>query len=80
MIRTQIQLNENQARDLRREAHIAGLSFAEMIRRCVDYALPKISAQRSQRYALASQVIGRFSADADDIAENHDEYLDDAFA
>jgi hypothetical protein len=39
MIRTQIQLTEQQVRRLRAQAREQGVSLAEMIRRCVDKAL-----------------------------------------
>ncbi|MBI4476877.1 MAG: ribbon-helix-helix protein, CopG family, partial [Acidobacteria bacterium] len=39
MVRTQIQLTEQQARRLRAQARERGVSLAEMIRRCVEKGL-----------------------------------------
>ncbi|MCK5798701.1 MAG: ribbon-helix-helix protein, CopG family [Deltaproteobacteria bacterium] len=79
MIRTQIQLNEDQARRIKEAARIEGISAAEMIRRCVDRALPELRGRRAERYARAMRVIGGFSAGRDNMAEEHDAYLDGAF-
>jgi hypothetical protein len=79
MIRTQIQLNEDQARRIREAARIEGVSMAEMIRRCVDRALPEIRGDRALRYERAATAIGRFEAGRDDLAESHDAHLAEAF-
>jgi hypothetical protein len=39
MVRTQIQLTENQARKIRRVAAEQNISFAEVVRQCIDQAL-----------------------------------------
>jgi len=62
MIRTQIQLQEDQARRLKKAAHLEGVSLAEMIRRCVDRALPELQSSRAQRYEIARAAIGVLTA------------------
>lgn len=79
MIRTQIQLAESQAHRLKEAARLEGVSLAEMIRRCVDRALPQFSSDQATRYANARKAIGAFTAKQHDISEQHDQYLDEAY-
>jgi hypothetical protein len=79
MIRTQIQLQEAQARQLKEAARLEGVSMAEMIRRCIELALPTILPERATRYANARAAVGACSAGAQDLAEEHDKYLEEAF-
>jgi hypothetical protein len=82
MIRTQIQLTEDQLRRLRRRARQDGVSVAEAIRRCIDQALVENALDRAELYRRAAQVIGRFSdsSGANDLSTAHDRYLDEAFS
>ncbi|MCG6928598.1 MAG: ribbon-helix-helix protein, CopG family [Acidobacteria bacterium] len=81
MIRTQIQLTEEQARRLRARAREEGVSLAETIRRYVDRGLEGEKADRADLYARAARAIGRFvdRRGAKDLAARHDRYLDEAF-
>jgi len=81
MVRTQIQLTEEQARRLRKLARHEGLSLAEVIRRCVDRTLNEQAQTRAELYRRAATVIGRHRdrEGAHDVAERHDRYLDEAF-
>jgi hypothetical protein len=81
MIRTQVQLTEEQARRLRSIARQEGISLAEVIRQCVNEALSKREPERAQLYARAAQLVGRFEdlEKASDLATEHDRYLDDSF-
>jgi hypothetical protein len=81
MVRTQIQLTEQQARRLRKEARQQGISLAEMIRRCVDQTLAGEKADRARLYERAAGLVGRFAdrKGATDLARGHDRYLDKAF-
>jgi hypothetical protein len=81
MVRTQIQLTEQQLRKLRARARERGLSLAEMIRRCVDVALSDESNDRATLYERAARIIGRFpdKGGATDLALKHDSYLEKAF-
>jgi hypothetical protein len=76
MVRTQIQLTEEQAVLLKHLAAAQGVSMAEIIRRAVD------SLDRSPRgYLLrerrerAAAVAGRFHSGVTDLATDHDRYL-----
>jgi hypothetical protein len=81
MVRTQIQLTNQQARRLRAEARDRGLSLAEVIRQYVDLGLSAEAPNRDALYDRAAALVGRFHDlhDAADIARHHDRYLDDAF-
>jgi hypothetical protein len=81
MIRTQIQLTETQSARLREAARRSGVSAAEIIRRSVDRfleqeaAAPPVAATR----LAALQVVGRFHSGVSDIADRHDDYLDEIY-
>lgn len=80
MVRTQIQLEEEQYRRLREAARLESVSLAEMIRRCVDRGLPELSNDRASRYAKARAVLGKHRSGLDDVSERHDRELEDAFS
>ena len=81
MVRTQIQLTEQQARRLRDQARDRGVSLAEMIRRYVEKGLSEETADRGALYERAARVVGRFRdrRGARDVSSKHDRYLDEAF-
>ena len=82
MIRTQIQLGEEQSRRLHEVARGSGISVAEVIRRSVDAYLERGSQRAAgvpTREAAAS-LVGRFHSGKTDVAARHDDYLDEAYA
>jgi len=81
VIRTQIQLTEEQARRIRALAKREGISMAEAIRRCVERALDAERADVSDLYERAAKLAGSFDdpEGAADVSAEHDRYLDDAF-
>ena len=80
MHRTQIQLTDHQIRKLRAIARENRISLAEAIRRCVDAQLEDPGPSRTELYARAARLVGRFRdiEGARDIATEHDRYLQDA--
>jgi hypothetical protein len=76
MVRTQIQLTEDQARGLKAAAAVRGVSMAQLIREAVDHALA--SSSDEARWRLALTAVGVIS-DGADVAVNHDKYLAEAF-
>jgi hypothetical protein len=80
VIRTQIQLTESQARKIRRVASERNISFAEVVRECIDQALDR-SLTLADRYKRARRIIGsvRDRQGKSDIARHHDRYLEQAF-
>ena len=79
MIRTQVQLTEEQARALRNLASIRQVSIAELIRQSVDALVrssTEIDAEERRRRAIAAA--GRFHSGESDISTKHDQYLVEA--
>lgn len=79
MIRTQIQLTDEQARTLKELSLVSGESVAALIRRAVDQLLITGKPDQTARYRQALTVVGKYKADKSDIAVEHDAYLADAF-
>jgi hypothetical protein len=80
MIRTQIQLTDNQMKKLKKLSADQGISVAELIRRSVDQYLRSpviISDEERQKRALS--ITGKFHSGRTDISTNHDKYLDEIY-
>jgi hypothetical protein len=76
MVRTQIQLTEDQAQSLRKLAHRYQLSVAELIRRGVDQVLTSgLSGEVDQKKRKAVAAAGRFRSSHSDVSIRHDYYL-----
>ncbi len=76
MLRTQIQLTEQQVASLKARAAAEGISMAELIRRSIDLALTSsLLPEPSNQTQRAMAVAGRFCSGLGDLAENHDKYL-----
>ncbi|NJD56264.1 MAG: ribbon-helix-helix protein, CopG family [Nitrospirae bacterium] len=80
MVRTQIQLTEEQAKALRKMAASRHLSSAELIRRAVDVMIKSgPAADPEERRKRAIEIAGKFSSGRSDVSRKHDKYLADAF-
>lgn len=80
MVRTQIQLHEEQVKRVKEIAQAKNTSMAEIIRRAVDMLLEsQHEPSKKERWLRSLEVIGKFSSDRTDIAANHDDYLDEAY-
>jgi hypothetical protein len=82
MIRTQIQLEEQQYRVLKELAAHYQVAVAELVREAVDMLLQArrgvvVSADERRRRAIAA--VGRYHSEVSDLAENHDLYLAQAY-
>lgn len=75
MVRTQIQLTDDQARLLKVVASERGVSMAAVIRDAVDRAIE--DAPLSQRRRVALAVVGRHRSGSSDIATDHDRHFAD---
>jgi hypothetical protein len=83
MIRTQIQLTEEQHRALKRWARERGISLAEAVRRCVADRLAEEASEapRTARVREVLAVAGKY-ADPEGpsrVARQHDNVLTDAY-
>jgi hypothetical protein len=90
MVRTQIQLRDEQHRALRKWAGRLGISLSEAVRRCVAERLPQEekaptragkTPSRAELIRNALSVVGKFRdcEGRSDVARNHDRYLDEAY-
>jgi len=81
MIRTQIQLTEEQAQLLRAAAMREKVSLAELIRRMIDSYLkhaPQPTLAEKKQRALA--VVGKYNSGPNDAGVRHDDYLAEIYA
>src|SRR3970282_27503 len=60
MIRTQIQLTEEQVRKLKRAAAAQDVTMAEVIRRCIDRSVAEDLPDRAAAYREAGTLVGAF--------------------
>lgn len=76
MIRTQIQLTEKQAKELKEIARREHVSMAELIRQGVDAIIDSsLTIDRDTRKKRAIEAIGKFRSGKSDISDKHDDYL-----
>jgi predicted DNA-binding ribbon-helix-helix protein len=81
MIRTQIQLTEKQAKNLKKIATSRHLSVAELIRRAVDNIITtNVMVDADERRKRAINIVGKFHSGKHDISREHDKYLAEAFS
>jgi hypothetical protein len=84
MVRTQIQLTEEQHERLKRWAQARGISLAEAVRRCVAERLASEATEggRADRVREALAVVGKYAdpAGPSRVARDHDEHLKDAYS
>ncbi|HHT9108543.1 MAG TPA: CopG family transcriptional regulator [Candidatus Wunengus sp. YC63] len=80
MVRTQIQLTEEQVKALKKIALSRHLSIAELIRQAVDTVIrTNTMVDIEERRKRAIDIVGRFSSGKRDISRKHDTYLVEAF-
>jgi hypothetical protein len=81
MIRTQLQLSEEQARALRELAAREDRSMADLVREALDLLLSRrrrAFAPRAELVARALAVAGRYRSGASDLARRHDQAFADS--
>lgn len=80
MIRTQIQLTGEQYRKVKAVAQQEDISMAQAIRNAIDEWLERRSElTQAERWERSLSAIGKFHNGVSDLAENHDEYLTEAY-
>ncbi len=80
LIRTQIQLTEEQARALKARARDEERSMADLVRESVsEYLARRPARDRSDLLGRARALTGQFHSGFPDVAEDHDRHLDEAY-
>jgi predicted transcriptional regulator len=81
MVRTQIQLTEEQAKAVKKIARARHLSVAELIRQAVDNLIKASTViDVEERRKRAIDAAGRFRSGLRDLSTEHDKYLEEAFS
>jgi hypothetical protein len=81
MVRTQIQLTEDQTALIKRIAATEGVSMAEIIRRAIaGMAGSKAGSDPEERYRRARAVVGKFRSGKRDVSEKHDAHAVEAYS
>ena len=76
MVRTQVQLPEEELAALRRLAAEEGVSVSELVRRGVRQLLRSRRApSREELWRRALRIAGKFRSGRSDISERHDDYF-----
>ncbi len=78
MIRTQIQIEEDQIEWLREEARARGVSVSQLIREGVALFRAREERFPEDKKKRALAAVGRFSSNVSDVSERHDDYLAEA--
>ncbi len=80
MVRTQIQLTEEQMRAIKKMAASRHISGAALIRHAVDAMIKSdLSADFEERRKRAIEIVGKFRSGKSDVSKRHDEYLERTF-
>jgi hypothetical protein len=80
MVRTQVQLTENQIESLRRLSAASGRSVANLVRQGVDqYLAGKSQPDLEERKKRLLRALGKFPSAPSDVSIRHDDYLAEAF-
>lgn len=80
MVRTQVQLSEDDLAELRRLAAEEGVSVSALVRRGVRQILDgKRRPSRDELWARARAVAGKYRSGKTDVAQRHDDYLTEAY-
>lgn len=80
MVRTQIQLTEDQAKTLKRISASQHLSVAELIRRAIDAMIrTSVLVDPEERLKRSLEIVGKFSSGKRDVSKKHDVYLTETY-
>ena len=79
MLRTQIQLEEEQMEWLRAKARAMGISVSQLIREGIKFYRTHQEQLPRDRKRKALEAAGRFSSDTSDVSARHDDYLAEAY-
>jgi hypothetical protein len=79
MVRTQVQIQEDQINWLRSKARDKGVSVSQLIREGIDLYRSQEESLPREKMEKALAAVERFSSGLSNISARHDEYLSDAF-
>ena len=79
MIRTQVQIEENQIEWLRTKARDTGVSVSQLIREGIALYRAREERLLADKKKKALSAVGRFASDRSDVSARHDDYLADAY-
>lgn len=79
MIRTQIQLTDEQASRVKRIARRRGVSMATVVRDAIDRLEDGLETQQAQSWARFRAAVGAFHGGDGDVSDHHDELLAAAY-
>ena len=79
MIRTQVQIGEDQITWLRRMARDKGVSVSQLIREGIDLYRQREDRLPLEKKKKALAAVGRFSSGRSDVSGRHDDYLAEAY-
>jgi signal transduction protein with GAF and PtsI domain len=81
MVRTQIQLTDEQAREIKKVAAAKGVSVAEIVRRAVEGVIKSSAkADREERQRRALEIVGKFRSGKRNVSKKHDAYLTETYS
>ncbi len=78
MVRTQVQLTEAQAAQLRRLSATTGRSMADLIREGVE--LLALGATPGEQHERTLRAVGAYAGDGTSAGIEHDRHLEEAYA
>jgi hypothetical protein len=79
MVRTQIQMEEDQIEWLRHKAKEKRMSVSQLIREGVEFYRTHEEQLPEDKKKKALAAVGRYASGISDISEKHDDYLAKAF-
>jgi hypothetical protein len=80
MIRTQIQMTEEQQAALRAVAASTGRSMADLVREGIDHVISgRRPKRREELVSRALRLSGRFASGSEDGSAHHDRHLAEAY-
>ena len=75
MVRTQVQLTEEQARELKRIAAERGVSVAQVVREGVEAEIRASRGQSREERKRRALAVRSFRSEVTDLSTRHDEYF-----
>jgi hypothetical protein len=80
MVRTQIQLTQEQVKAVKAIAALGNMSSAEVIRQAIDRLVKSRSVvDEKLKRSRALRIAGMFRSGTHDVSKNHDAYLAEAY-